>query len=279
VSRPEIESGSRLRAAAGYNSSVMFAIALLALLDQYDRAAEKVRLPDDEVLRRWSAKSEAHRKIISMISDRKNWAKAFEIVDQKLGMLPSNPDIGVSVEDTDDKRPACSSGKEGRGTVRFNMRQLAPYQEKLDELEVLEKGGKGVKWIMPPMRMEAIIPHELTHVVTGGFEDLWLAEGLASYTAADDVVFYMFNHRKSRVDTLERVVPEADAYARGMAFLLWLEKTSGAEGVRTFARKVSREAVSPSRAAAEIAGQDWERIVLVEKTWSAEYIAQFKPAP
>ncbi len=258
---------------------MMLAIALLALLDQYDRAAEKVRLPDDEVLRRWSSKSEAHRKIINIISNRNSWAKAFEIVDRKLGMLPSNPDIGVSIEDTEDKRPACSSGKEGRGVVRFNMRQLAPYQEKLDELDLQEKGGRGVKWIMPPMRMDAIIPHELTHVVTGGFEDLWLAEGLASYTAADEVVFYMFNNRKSRVDTLERVVPEADAYARGMAFLLWLEKESGAEGVRTFARRVSRDRIAPSRAAADVAGQEWEKLVLVEKTWSAEYIAQFKPTP
>lgn len=263
----------------GYNPLVVFAIALVALLDQYDRAAEKVRFPDDEVLRQWSSKSESHRKVINMISDRRSWAKAFEIVDHRLGMLPANPDIGVSIEDSEDNHPACSTGKEGKGVVRFNMRHLAAYQERLDEIANQEKGGKGMRWIIPPMRMEAIIPHELTHVVTGGFEELWLAEGLASYAASDEVVFYMFNLRKSRVDTLGRLVPEADAYARGMSFLLWLEKEHGADGVRTFARRVSREGVAPSRAAAEVAGQPWETIVLIEKTWSAEYIAQFRPSP
>ena len=255
------------------------ALFVLALLDQYDAASEKVRFPDDEVLREWSSRGEAHRKVIRMITDRTAWAKAFELVDHKLGMLPPKPEIGVSIEESEDPRPACSTGKEGRGIVRFNMRHLAQYQAKLDELAILEKEGKVARWIVPPMKMEAIIPHELTHVVTGGFEDLWVAEGLASYVASDDVVFYMFNQRKSRVDTLERLVPEADAYARGMAFFLWLEKEQGADGVRSFARKVSRERYTPARATSEIAGQAWESIVPVEKTWSAGYIAQFKPSP
>jgi hypothetical protein len=263
----------------GYNPHVTLAFALLALFDQYDRAAEKVHFPDDEALRQWSMKSEAHRKLILMISDRRSWAKAFEIVNERLGLLPANPEIRVTIEDSDDKRPACSSGKEGRGIVRFNMRHLAAYQEKLDEFDREQKGGKTIKWIVPPMKMDAVIPHELTHIVCGGFEELWVAEGLASYAAADEVVFYQFNHRKSRVDSLDRVVPEDDSYARGMSFLRWLEKERGADAVRSFARKVSREGVAPSQAAADAAGQPWDKLVLIEKTWSAEHIAQFKPAP
>ena len=258
---------------------MLIVLALLAALDPYDRAAEKVQFPDDEALRQWSMKSEAHRKLILVISDRRAWARAFEIVDQRLGLFPANPEIRVTIEDSDDKRPACSAGKEGRGIVRFNMRHLAAYQEKIDEFDREKKAGKAVKWVVPPMRLEAVIPHELTHLVCGGAEDLWVAEGLASYAASDDYVFYKFNHSKSRVDTLDRVVPEDDSYARGMSFLQWLEMERGADAVRSFAKKVSREGVPPSKAAADVAGQPWEKLVLIEKTWSAEHIAQFKTVP
>ena len=271
--------GAGFEAAGGYTWSVLFALALLALPDQYDRAAEKVRFPDDEVLRQWSAKSDAHRKVVALISDRSHWARAFQAVDEKLGLLPANPEIRVTLEETDDKRPACSSGKDGRGIVRFNLRQLVPYQEKLDEVAEIEKSGRKVRWAVPPTRMEGVIPHEVAHVVCGGFQDLWVAEGLASFAAGEDVAFYQFNLRKGRIDSLDRGVTEDDSYARGLSFLRWLEKDHGADAVRAFARKVSREGVAPSRAAADISGLAWEKVVVQEKAWALEYIAGFKPSP
>jgi hypothetical protein len=258
---------------------VTLAIAFLALLDSYDRAAEKVRFPQDSSLREWSRKSEGHRKVIDMITDRKQWAKAFQTVDLKLGLAPADPDVRITIEDTDDKRPACSAGKDGRGFVRFNMRLLVPYQDKLDEIERDKAAGKKMRFIVPPMRLDAVIPHELAHVICGGFEESWMSEGIASYVGDDDVIFYMFNHRGSRVDTLDRVVPEDDAYARGMVFFLWLEKERGADGVRAFARRIVRDGILPSRAAADACGIPWEKVVLREKTWSDEYIAKYKNNP
>jgi len=254
-------------------------VLLLALLDQYDRAAERIRIPESDVLAKWSDRSEAHRKLVEMISNRRNWSLAFEAIDHRLGIVPADPEIIVSIEDSDEARPACSSGKLGKGVIRFNMRILSEYQRRLDEIEREKKAGKQFKFLVPPMKMDGVIAHELTHVVCGGPTDFWIAEGLACYVAADDVVFYHYNHRKLRVDTLDHLVPEEDAYARGMAFFLWLEKEKGAAGVHDFTRWVVVKNSPPPAAAASVTGEPWEDLILKERNWSAEYISKFKSSP
>ena len=256
------------------------ALALLALLDQYDTAAEKVRFPDGETQRQLSKPGAAHRKVVNLVTDRGEWAKAFRTIHDRLGLLPAEPDIQVVIEDTDDKRPASGVGKEGRGTIRFNMRLLGPYQQKLDDFELARQSGKAVKWVVPPSRLDALVTHELTHVVCGVMAEEWLTEGLATYTAAEESLLYEFNHRGSKVDRLDRPVGETDAYARGLSFFRWMEKDFGPEKVRAFARRVSSgSGERPGPVAAEVTGTPWEKLLLQEQAWSAEYVASFKKKP
>ena len=165
-----------------------FVLAFLSCFDQYDAAAERVRFPDGETQRQFSKAGAAHRKVVNLVTDRQEWAKAFRTIHDMIGLLPTEIDIQVVIEETDDKRPACGQGKDGRGTIKFNMRQLGPYQQRLDEFELLRQGGSGVRLILPPSRIDAMITHELTHVICGGFEELWLTEGIASYTAGDEAI-------------------------------------------------------------------------------------------
>lgn len=263
-----------------YTYFMGLAFALLALLDAYDTAAEKVRFPDGETQRQLSKPGASHRKVVNLVTDRGEWAKAFRTIHDRLGLLPAAPDIQVVIEDTDDKRPASGVGKDGRGTIRFNMRLLGPYQQKLDDFELARQSGKAVKWVVPPSRLDAIVTHELTHVVCGVMAEDWLTEGIASYTAGEEALFYEFNHRGSKVETLDRSVGETDAYARGMAFFRWMEKEFGQDKVRDFARRVSSgSGEKPGPAAAEVTGTTWDKLLLREQAWSAEYVAKFKTKP
>jgi hypothetical protein len=258
---------------------VIIAVALLSFLDQFDEAAVKVRFPADEVQLQWSAKSDTHRKLIKLITDRKEWAKSFQTIQGKLGILPAAVDIQVVIDEADNSRLAWSSGKEGRGTVCFNMKLLPPHLKRLDDVDQEIKAGRLAPWIIPPQRLDSLITHELTHVVCGGIEEVWLAEGLATYAAGDESYFYNFTRRAGRVDVVGDSLSVADAYPRGMAFFRWMEQEHGAAKLKEFVGRVAAGREKPGPAAAEVLGRPWEQILHREKAWSTEYISKFKTSP
>ena len=257
-----------------------FILALLAVFDQYDAAAEKVRFPDGETQRQFSKAGAAHRKIVNLITDRQEWAKAFRTIHDKIGRFPAEVDILVVIEETDDKRPACGLGKDGRGTIKFNMKQLGPYQQKLDDFEVLRQSGSGVRLSIPPSRIDAMITHELTHVICGGFEELWLTEGVASYTAGDDAILYDFHLRGAPVTSLDQKLSETDSYGRGLSFFRWIEKEFGPDKIRAYVKRIEEARGEKAGAvAAEVLGRPWDQLLIMEQAWSAEYLAGFKGKP
>jgi hypothetical protein len=254
----------------------MLAIALLACLDQFDEAAAKVRLPADEVQQQWSGKSDTHRKLIKLITDRKEWAKSFQTIHGKLGILPTNVDIQVVIDEADNGRFAWSRGRDGQGTVSFNMKLLPPHQKRMDDVDSEIQAGRLAPWIIPPQRLESVVTHELAHVVCGGIGDPWLAEGLATYAAGDESFFYNFTRRAGKVDVVNGTLSLLDAYPRGMAFFRWMEQEHGSAKLKEFVGRVAGGREKPGTAAEEVLGRPWEQILLREKTWSTEYIAKFK---
>jgi hypothetical protein len=254
------------------------ALVLLACLDEFEDAAEKVKFPSDEVLAQWAKKGDVPQKLVRTLTDRKGWAQAFEAIQKKLGIGPGKVDIDVVFLEEDGRRLASSTGTCGFGTVRFNMKLLVPHQKRMDDIDLEMKSGRLAAWIVPPRRLDTVITHELTHVMTGGGGELWVAEGLATYAAADDSFLYEFNQRGGRVDSLDRPVSEDDAYPRGLSFFRWMEKEHGSEQVRKFAFRVATGVEKPDAVAADVLGRPWNQILLREKAWSAEYLATFKNA-
>ncbi len=253
----------------GYNPGVTLVILFLALLGPADEAAEKVRFPADLVLQEWSGKSETHRKLVKFITDRKEWVKSFETIEGKLGILPTGGDIQVTFDEADNSRFAWSKGASGQGTVVFNMKLLAPHQKRMDDVDLEIQSGKLAPWIIPPQRLDSLLTHELTHILSAGMAESWLSEGLATYAAGDESYFYTFTRRAGHVDLLNGALSEADAYPRGMSFFRWMEQEHGATKLKEFVGRVAS-------AASEVLGLPWERILSREKTWSTEYIAKFK---
>lgn len=254
------------------------ALALLACLDHFEEAAEKINFPSDEIQAQWARKSDVHRKLVKTITDRKGWAKAFETIQKKLGLGPGKVDIDVVFFESEGKRLAESKGSCGVGTVRFNMKLLAPFQKQLDEIDLEMKGGKLAPWIVPPRRLDVMITHELTHVLSGSCNETWVAEGLATFAAGDDSFLYEFNLRGGRVEALNRAPSEDDAYSRGLSFFRWMEKEHGSDLLKSFAQRVATGTEKTDAVAADLLGKSWEQILLREKAWSTVYMAGFKTA-
>jgi len=251
-------------------------LALLAFVDEFEEAAAKVKFPSDEVQREWSMKSETHRKAVNMATDRSRWSRAFEAIQKKLSLGPGKVDIDVVFHDSDELRLADSKGAFGFGTVRFNMKVLVPHLKRMDEIEAERKAGKLASTIVPGQHLDGLITHELTHVLAGPSDQLWVAEGMATYAGGEEYFLYLFNGRGGRVDGIDRAMVEADVYPRGLLFFRWMEKTQGADKVRGFAVRAASGNEKTKVFAADVLGLTWEQIVAREKTWSAEYLTGFK---
>jgi hypothetical protein len=255
---------------------MIFLFALLSLADEFEEAADKIKFPPDEVQREWSMKGETQRKLVNLITDRSRWAKAFETIQNKLGLGPGKIDIDVVFRESDEKRLADSKGRFGFGTVRFNMKQLVPHQKRMDDIEAERSSGKLAPVIIPGQGLDGILTHELTHVLSGPCDETWVAEGLATYAAGEEYFLYAFTHRGGRVETIDRPLNEQDVYPRGLSFFRWMEKEHGSDTVRDFAVRAASGNEKTKTIAADVLGSSWEHIVLREKDWSTEYLAGFK---
>lgn len=256
------------------------AAVLLGLLLQEERhlkAAEKIELPAARELERWAESGDRARRIVATISDRKIWAAAFQAIEAKTGLFNENPRIKISIEESDGSQDAKGGGLLGEGRVIFNMKSLLVSAQKREEYVDSLIAGKAVRWIVPPARLEDTITHELTHVFAGSFREAWLTEGLASYVAADEAAIRSFIHGKRPVEILDRVSAPEDVYARGWAFLSWLESTRGSDAVKAFVASVIRDRFKVREAAEAAAGLEWAELQRRERAWAENFIRAFGP--
>lgn len=249
-------------------------VAVLAVAQEpVERAVARVRFPEEE-MKAWARRGDVERRVIGWIGDRKAWKAALRKIEARLGFEIAKCSVKVELYEDDGTQPAQGGGRFGRGTVRFNMRRLVAYRRELDAAEG-KREGRTVRWVVPPMPFEAVLAHELSHVFCGTLEEKWVSEGLATYATADTSLMHAFVHDKRPVGTIEGVVEEADAYARGAAFFTWLEERAGRKAVHDFVRRVTRKGESTKAAASSAAGMPWSRLVLEEQAWSRDYFKKF----
>lgn len=255
----------------------MFCLILaLCAQDKSDLAAERVLFPDEETLNGWRAKGAVEKKIIDTLTDRAAWARAFRQVAEKLGLSNPESQVKVSFEDRTEGFGAQGYGKDGRGSVTFNMRVLKGLVKEIDRVESLKKSGAKFKLMLPYTPLEAILAHEITHVFCGAFPEAWLTEGIACYAAGDTSKLYGFAHAAKPVRALDQEIAEPlECEARGSAFFAWLE-TKGK--VHEFVGRL-KKGEAPRGAAAAVTGLTWEKLVAEEKAWSFAYLAKYKKAP
>ena len=248
---------------------------LISPQEEFDKAAERIRFPKEEMAA-WSKRGDVERRVIAEISNRKTWAAALKQIKTRLGFEVDRCKVKVELYEADGNTPAQGGGRFGRGIVRFNMRRLVEYRKELDAAEEKKELGVGVRWIVPPMPFQAILTHELSHVFCGTLEEKWVSEGLATYVTEDTSLMHAFAQDEKKVGTVEGAIGKIEAYARGAAFITWLEDRAGTEGVHDFVRRVTRKGESTQTAATAVASMDWPRLLLSEQEWSKKWLAGFR---
>jgi hypothetical protein len=256
--------------------AVLLALAWLAPPDRFDAAAERVRFPAPERVVEWGVQGDAQRKILLEFTDRRKYAHAFRVIEDKMGLLPEDPDVEVDFEETDDRRPARAGGKEGKGKIFFNLRRLAELQRKIDEFNAQRRAGRNLVWTVPPPSYSAIVTHELTHVVCGSFPERWITEGLACWVADDTGPLKAFVLRGGRVDTLDVPLSEDDAYPRGTLFFTWMEARWNRDTVRKFVARVASRSESAGDALFAVTGNTWARMAAEEQTWGQAHCERLR---
>jgi len=249
--------------------------ALLALPDGeqrardfYDRIQFEAPSPD----------SDEGRKVAEILLKRENWIGAYRSIEQRLGEMPDNLVLRVDFTlEGEEVGWGGSNGSEGR--VRFNLKQLTERQRKIDEIELKRKEatarGQRVVFRVPPIRMERLIYHELTHVFQRGVKAPgWFIEGMAQLISDDPNNLAGFANANKKVLAIdEETLDRNDTYARGHIFWKWIDSKGAAKKAADLAilqRKPWQEALE------EATGVPWLLLTLTERDWSAKEVEKLQ---
>lgn len=219
------------------------------------------------------------RRVADVLQKKEHWIGAFKAVERQLGAMPDL--LTVKVDFGLEGNDAGWGGSNGTAAkVRFNLKRLGEIQKKVDEFDVKRKEAQGrgqnLVFRVPPLRMERLIYHELTHVFQRGCPGPgWLLEGMAQLIGDDSNNIAGFVNANKKVQVIdEGSLDRTDSYARGHLFWKWLEGRGSARKAAdliVFQHRPWKEALE------EATGLPWELVTLAERDWSAREVEKLQP--
>jgi hypothetical protein len=239
----------------------------------YGAAARGVTFPPAAELEEARRKGEAHRAVVGIVTDRAVWARALQAVDERTGLFDGTVEVEVRFGALEG-RQAEGAGEGGKGRIVLDLRQLAEYWKRSEELR--EAVRQGQTWSVPPARLEGVLTHELAHCFQGDGGPDWVREGLATYAAQDFHFAWAWRRAKEKAGDIEAEVEPRFVFARAWAFFEHLREKHGAEAPRRFAALVVRKGKTPSEAAREVTGVEWDDLKRDELRWSAEWLSNVR---
>jgi hypothetical protein len=219
------------------------------------------------------------RRVAEVLQKREHWVGAYKALELQLGPMPDNLTVKVDfgLEGTD----AGWGGSNGiEAKVRFNLKRLGELQKKVDEFEAKRKEaqsrGQTLVFRVPPIRLERLIYHELTHVFQRGCQGPgWFMEGMAQLIGDDPNNIAGFANANKKVQAIdEGSIDRADSYARGHLFWKWLEGRGSAKKAAelvVFQHRPWKEALE------EATGLPWALVTLAERDWSTKEVEKLQP--
>jgi hypothetical protein len=226
-----------------------------------------------------STDTDESRKVADILMKRETWIAAYRALEQRLGPMPDG--LVVKVDFALEGGEAGSGSWNGtEGRVRFNLRQLAERLKRIEETEArrqeAERSGRRMVYRVPPVRMDRLVYHELTHVFQRGSNaPSWLLEGMAQLMGEDpnNLAAFANEHDKKVQVVDQQVMDRNDTYARGHAFWMWLD-SKGA--VRKAADLVVLQGRPWKEALEEATGFPWSVLSVVEREWSEREVEKLR---
>jgi hypothetical protein len=223
-------------------------------------------------------KDDAARRVVEVLEKKEHWVDAFSALADKFGPFPD--DLVVKVDfDHRGEEVAQGGARKSKGSISFNLEKLAQARRSIDDLYEKKRAAeaRGQRFIItvPPIRVERVIYHELTHVLQQSYDaPLWFLEGMAQLGGDDPNMIRGFAQARRKIQNIDVVLEDrAETYARGHFFWKWLDS-------RTLAQRVFELTAVQRRgwkeALMEATGQSWEVIVANEREWSEKELERLK---
>lgn len=243
---------------------------------KYKRAvSEGLQLPSKEILEAAAAKDRFYKRAIEFVRWKEHWIRALRTMDEATGLFQGNFKIRVTFEATEVGELARGFGQNGTGGVRIDLDKLAGYLKRVEEFEKAKKQG-GVKVLLPPLKLESILTHELTHCFQNHLMTPWVAEGMACFATGDPYFYYYYNYLCSKVSPVEQTTTEKNLhYSRGMAFFDYFRHTFGVEKVKEFIRRLV-DKTELKEAAEKVSGKSWQELSRDEVKWTEKGLQKYR---
>lgn len=248
---------------------------VLALQDADQRAAEFFDRIQFEAP---SPETEEARRVAELLLKKEHWVDAYRQIERRLGPMPDG--VTLKVDFTLEGEGAGWGGSNGReARVRFNLKQLAERRKKMDEIEAqrkeAESRGQRLLYRVPPMRIDRVIHHELTHVFQRSCDaPAWFVEGMAQLMSEDPNNLSGYAHAGKKPGLIdEDAVDKKDTYARGHTFWKWLDSRGAAKkaaGLVVIDRRPWKEALE------EATGFPWALLATTERLWSMNEVEKIR---
>lgn len=243
---------------------------------KYKRAVvEGLELPSGETMERLAARNRFYRRAIEFVRWKEPWIRALATMDEATGLFRGTFRIRVTFEATEAGELARGFGQNGNGGIQIDIDKLAGYLKRVEEFEKAKSQG-GVKILLPPLKLESILAHELTHCFQNGLLEPWVAEGMACFATGDPYFYYHYNYLCSRVSPVDQTPTERNLhYGRGMAFFEYFRTAHGAEKVKEFIRRLVDQE-DPREAAAQVSGKSWGDLSREELRWTERWLQKYR---
>jgi len=268
----------------------MIVTSLLALLipllqapDDHARAVVgRIAFPKAEEVKAWADKGPEYKNVVEIVLKRETWTAAVKSIEESLAPFADEWKIETSLTEWEGSHPSHGERADKVATVKFNMKRLAEYEKKMIDYrrqqEELKKKGKRIAWKVPPLKYDRLVAHELVHVIQGTVKAPdWFREGMASWAGADPNYVLSFLYNNDALKEVEAPLEGDDLYGRSHLFMIWLEKKSGREAFKKWAKATILEGGEVKASLEKILETTWEKIAAEELTWSTQYGVKNRP--
>ena len=248
------------------------ALLVLSLAVLPDERAEryfermKIEAPDlsDDVARR----------VVVYMLQKEHWVGAFTDVSDRFGRFPDDLELSVDFKlDAEEIGRTSSAGNEWK--ISFNLKKLVELQKRYDQVEQWKRENKRMVFKVPPLKMDRLIYHEVTHILQGQFDaPRWFVEGMAQMVGDDlNAVCQFVKDNKSIRGLDNEITDRLETYARGHLFWKWLD-TRGAT-LRTYELAFVKR-LPWKQALEEATNRSFANIVAEEREWATQEVQKYK---
>jgi len=214
------------------------------------------------------------RRVVVYLLRKEHWVGSYRDLSDRFGRFPDDLDLTIDFK-LDAEEIGRTSCKGDEWKISFNLKKLVELQKRYDQVEQWKREGKQMVFKVPPLKMDRLIYHEMTHVLQGRFDaPLWFVEGMAQMVGDDVNALSQFIKDGKPIRGVDNdITDRLETYSRGHLFWKWLE-TRGAT-YRTYELAFVKQ-LPWKQALEEATNRSFANIVAEEKEWSTREAQKYK---